>query len=372
MVTDSPFRCAVFRVDASIAIGTGHVMRCLTVADALAAQGVECHFICRTHSGHMINVIRSHGFKAHPLPPAGAGALESGESAQPPHAAWLGVSWQEDAEQTREVTRHLRPDWLVVDHYALDKRWEESVSPRGCRLLVIDDLADRGHSCDLLLDQNLGRVAEHYSALVPPACLCLTGPDYALLRSEFPQMRAASLARRAKPQLKRLLITMGGVDKDDITGKVLDALGSCDLAPDVQIEVVLGRLAPWLDSVRDKAAAMPRLTRVAVDVNDMARRMTEADFAIGAAGSTSWERCCLGLPALTLVLAENQTSVANALSRAGACKYLEIEDLLDGLPECWGAWTAPSELSAMAYASAAVTDGSGVERLSCQMAASVG
>lgn len=315
----------VFRADASLEIGTGHVMRCLTLAEALKAKGAECHFLCREHLGHLSDAIEARGFPVYRLPmsdaePFGVAAHEAGELA---HAAWLGASWQQDAAASRPLLKQLSPDWLVVDHYALDARWEAAVLPGPkTRLLVIDDLADRPHRADLLLDQNLGRKAEDYTSLVPAHCRVLVGPQHALLRPEFAELRDVSLARRQHGSLKRLLITLGGVDKDNATGRVLEALKGCELPADLEITVVMGAAAPWQDAVRAQAAELPWATEVVVNVSDMGQRMAEADLAIGAAGSTSWERCCLGLPTLILVLADNQQPIAQRLHEAGAALSL--------------------------------------------------
>ncbi|KTG16106.1 MULTISPECIES: UDP-2,4-diacetamido-2,4,6-trideoxy-beta-L-altropyranose hydrolase [unclassified Guyparkeria] len=354
----------VFRTDASLQIGTGHVMRCLTLADALRGQGRECHFICREHPGHLVDAIRERGFPVHVLP---VSEEQGGQSAAgPAHAPWLGASWETDARQTAEVLQGLHPSWVVVDHYALDARWEATVRPQGTGLMVLDDLADRSHQADVLLDQNLGRQAGDYGGLVPEDCRLLIGPRHALLRPEFAQLREDSLRRRRRsPRLKRLLVSMGGMDKDNVTGKVLDALRAAPLPSDLQIDVVMGGNAPWLRQVQDQAAAMPRPTRVMVDIPDMAQRMAEADFAIGAAGSTSWERCCLGLPAVMVVLAENQRGIAAALAVADACICLDDADGLAELPERWNEWTRPGTLRAMSRASASITDGQGAARV-CQ------
>jgi len=188
--------------------------------------------------------------------------------------------------------------------------------------MVIDDLADRAHDCDLLLDQNLGRSAADYAAHVPPACKMLIGPRYALLRPEFAALRPQSLARRAQPELKHLLITMGGVDKDNATSRVLEALRTCDLPQHCHITVVMGPHAPWLEEVRRLAATMPWATEVLVNIRDMAVLMAKSDVAIGAAGSTSWERCALGLPTVQLILADNQREAGAALAATGAVEIL--------------------------------------------------
>jgi len=316
-----------FRVDASVEIGTGHVMRCLTLASALRECGAECHFLCREHKGHLIEPIEAQGFQVYRLDYPQLEDISTPFATQdtllPHHIQWLGVPWQTDVEICRPILEAFAPVWLVVDHYALDARWEKAACPANTRVLIIDDLADREHFADVLLDQNLGRYMEDYTSLVPAHCHCLIGPEYALLRPEFAQWRDASLARRRQqPRLKRLLISLGGIDKDNVTGQVLEALIDSNLPEHCNITVIMGTTAPWLDDIRIKANALPWPTEVVVGVNDMARRMAEADIAIGAAGSTSWERCCLGLPTLMLVLAENQIAIAQALDKVGAAVCL--------------------------------------------------
>jgi UDP-2,4-diacetamido-2,4,6-trideoxy-beta-L-altropyranose hydrolase len=309
-----------FRVDAAISIGIGHVMRCLTLADALHARGAQCLFICRAHAGHIMQAIAEKGHQVTALPD-----LSSSITALPAeseYANWLGADWETDAFQTLEALAGYNWDWLIVDHYAVDARWERIARNACRRLMVIDDLANRQHDCDLLLDQNLGRHRDDYTELIAPTCEALIGPKYALLRPEFAELRAESLTRRVNPVLKRILITMGGVDKDNVTGQILDALRSCELPHDIVINVVMGTNAPWLDEVKRLASDMPHNTEVLIGVSNMARLMTDADLAIGAAGSTSWERCCMGLPSIQIVLASNQISAASALTNLGAVRTL--------------------------------------------------
>lgn len=319
----------IFRTDASLLMGSGHVMRCLTLAEALKAQGAECHFISRAHPGHLLELVRQRGFAVTSLPmerppPQAKTQVVSEHPEEPDHVSWLDCDWQTDAEQTRVIVKKLRPDWLVVDHYALDQRWETALRSYCKKIMVIDDLADRHHECVLLLDQNLGRQSQDYVGLVPAHCKVLAGPQYALLRPEFAALRAYSLQRRQKPVLKHVLITMGGVDQSNDTVKVLRALKGCALPKDLRISVVMGLRAPWLQQVQAQAQDMPWPTEVLVNISDMAQSMADSDLSIGAAGSTSWERCCLGLPTLLVVLADNQRAIAEALQSAGAAKTLDI------------------------------------------------
>lgn len=357
-----------FRADASLQIGTGHVMRCLALADALAAQGADCLFICREHQGNLIEQIRNKGYCTHALPvlpPLSASALAikaASDEPYPVHSHWLGATQVEDAAACAGILTDVNTDWLIVDNYALDDRWELALKPHYRKLMVIDDLADRPHHCDLLLDQTFGRDAEDYHALVPASSRLLCGSRYALLRPEFAALRDYSLQRRAKPQLRQLLITMGGVDKDNATGQVLETLRGCALPPQCQITVVMGATAPWLAEVSRQAQNMPWPTTVMVGVSDMAQLMADSDLAIGAAGATSWERCCLGLPTIMLVLADNQYKVAQGLERLGAVQVLK--DPLE-IPDCLlvllnGLVSLPFLLAEMSEAAASIVDGRGV------------
>lgn len=359
-----------FRADAAQQIGTGHVMRCLTLADALAAKGADCQFICRAHEGNLIEFIRGKGYVAHPLPianEANAGSTASGPDTSTPdlaHRHWLGATQAQDAEGCAPILAAQRPDWLIVDHYALDARWERALAPHYRKLMVIDDLADRPHACDLLLDQTFGREPGDYRPLVPDACDLLCGSQYALLRPEFAALRNYSLRRRAQPALRDLLITMGGVDKDNATGQLLQALRSCPLPADCKITVVMGATAPWLDEVRKQAQDMPRPTQVLVGVSDMAQRMADSDLAIGAAGATSWERCCLGLPTAMMVLAENQRHAARILEQAHAVRILNLgAELQNRLAQFIGeASSSEACMSQLRDCASKVADGKGCER----------
>lgn len=360
----------IFRADASLTMGAGHVMRCLTLADGLKARGAECVFICREHPGNLLDMIRARGFAAHALPMGGEGDSVEGS---PAHAAWLGATREADAEQCRALIDGRAIDWLVVDHYALDARWEQLVRPACRRLMAIDDLADRQHDCDLLLDQNLGRRPEEYADLVPGHCRVLAGPTHALLRPEFAKLREYSLARRAEPRLERLLISLGGVDKDNVTGQVLEALKACALPNNLRITVVMGPRAPWVEEVRNMAVGMPWKTEVLVGVDDMARLMADSDLAIGAAGGTTWERACLGLPCLLLVLADNQRPGADALSGTGGVFPLERGPALAGeLRLALERFLDPLRLRDMGTAISRVADGLGVGRVACAMGIEAG
>lgn len=356
----------LFRVDASLQIGSGHVQRCLTLAHALRQRGWECHFLSRLHPDNMLSIVEQQGFTTWSLPCSGmeAKAVRDQSINAPQHAAWLGASQEEDARQTISIVEQIRPDWLVVDHYALDATWEQQLQALAPRILVIDDLADRQHSCRVLLDQNLGRKAQDYAGKVPAEALVLAGPTYALLRPEFRSLRERSLARRPNNKLRSIFISMGGVDQANTTGRILTTLRQCPLDVETRITIVMGSRAPELTSVQEAASQLPWPTVVKVDASNMAELMTEADLAIGAAGGSAWERCCLGLPSLLVVLAENQRPGAMALAHAGASRLIgDACDIDTHLPSAIGALENGAVLAEMAAKASSVTDGQGVERV---------
>lgn len=347
----------VFRTDASIDIGTGHVMRCLSLADSLRESGETCMFVCKKWQGNMTEMIRARGHSVIELPPSESMFINSEEA---------------DAIDTLEALHQIEFDWMLVDHYQLGAQWEAIVKPHSKRLMVIDDLANREHICDLLLDQNHGRTPDAYQMLVPHDCQIRTGADHALLRPQFSATRAASLARRADGRLKHILVTMGGIDKDNASSRVLDALTCCELDADCKITVVMGSSSPWIAYIAEKAASMPWQTRLISNVANMAELMCNSDLAITAAGTTLWELCCLGVPIIASITAENQKPSALALQASDA--LLLVSDLLmlqRELPVLLLQCQSPSRLKELSLASRAITDGCGTHRIAQTLLASI-
>ena len=352
----------VFRADASLAIGSGHVMRCLTLAGALAGRGHRCHFLCREDEGHLGQVIGERGHGLTLL--GGASGAYGPEEDAPPHGHWLTAYWAEDARASAECLAEIGADLLVVDHYALDRRWAKVVRGSVQRIAVIDDLADRRHDCDLLLDQNLGRRAADYGALVPEGCRLLMGPEFALIGPAFGAVRGESLERRSSSSLRRIMVSMGGVDADDATGQVLEAIAGAPPPHLEHVSVIMGRHAPHLDRVRARATALPFDVEVAVGVSDMARRMADADLGIGGAGVTAWERCAVGLPSIAVVLAGNQRRGAQALGNAGAALVIDgTEHISAELPGQLARMDESSERLCVSAAAAGLVDGRGLVRV---------
>lgn len=259
----------------------------------------------------------------------------------------------------------LGVDWLVVDHYRRDIALEGACRPWARRIFAIDDLADRAHDCDALLDQTLNRAAGAYAGNVPSRCRMLLGSEYALLRPQFAAQRGQALARRkTKMTVGRVLIAMGATDAVNATGAIVTMLQDAGMR--LELDIVLSAAAPHLAGVRKNAAMMDPPARVHTDVKDMADLMMHADLSIGAAGTTSWERCCLGLPSVLIVTADNQRWIAEALHDAGAADVCGEWDSLDSacltaaVRRLCADVTARSQMSARA---AQVCDGRGAERV---------
>ncbi len=314
-----------FRTDASFQIGIGHVMRCLTLASKLAEDKHEIFFICRELDGNLIQVIEAKGFRVFKLQNSGNNRIIEIDITNCEHQNWLETSWEFDAVQVQEVLKVIKPDWLIVDHYSLDKRWELKLKSEVRFIMVIDDLIDRDHICDLLLDQNFGRKKNDYVTLVGSDCKILTGPKFSILRPEFEENRMCSLKNRTiNPTCKTLLISLGGIDKDNITSLILNALDKCQDSLDLKITVVVGKNCPWQSEIVFLANSIKWPTRVLIDVSNMAELMTYIDFSIGAAGSTSWERCALGVPSILVSVAENQKNLLASLAKAKLCVALKL------------------------------------------------
>lgn len=349
-------RRVVFRADASTAIGTGHIMRCMTLAAQLTQHGLRCAFITRAHQGNLNEYIRASGCELHVLPSRNHHTVDAS------YHQWLGTTQENDADECAAMLTTWRPFWLVVDHYAIDARWEHQMMKHCEHLMVIDDLANRTHLSHILVDQTYGRTAAQYRSFVPRHCKLLCGSQYAILRPEFSKYRARSLRRRRSPRFGKLLISLGGVDSQNITGRVLENLRHSHLPIDLEISVILGKTNPWQCEVREMAQHMPRRTHVHVGVENMAELMFETDLAIGAAGSTSWERCALGVPTILLVLADNQREIAARLSTAGAARLFAVTDL-ERLPIIDADVSTTTELSRLSACASTITDGKGTSRV---------
>ena len=353
----------VFRTDASAQTGTGHLMRCLTLASELRERGAASLFVCRHLPASMATQVQQQGHQLRRLTSLAQPIVDDCSLA---HADWLGTSWRADAEETRDAIAGLAfvPDWLVVDHYALDARWERALRTSAKGILVIDDLGDRMHDCDFLLDQNMHPTpAARYRGKVGDTCHLLLGPRYALLRHEF---AAARMQRQSRHGVAgRVLVFMGGIDAANATQTVVQGVLALS-ANGLELEIVTTDANPNLAALRAEFGAL-RNVAITVDAHDMAQRLAAADIAIGAGGGAMLERACLGLPTVTISIAENQEPGAESLGLTGATLYLgrfkdiDAGSVRDALSVLLVSATLRSSLGERA---AALVDGKGAGRVS--------
>lgn len=361
----------VFRVDASHEMGTGHVMRCLSLAIALKEKGARIYFITRLFNGNYVDVINDMGFKTLTLEMPCYDSPAPTMLAESVHGPWLKTTQLQDSIETQKVLRDMgiRPNLMIVDHYAIDAKWEHEINPFVDKLMVIDDLSDRPHECDYLLDQTPGKTDSNYRSLVPKDCKLFLGLDYALLRSEFALSNCFSRSDYNKESQYpiRIMVSLGGCDPDNITLRVLQALEEMD--GDIEIDVVLGLHAVHKVKIEEFLNTMHVPTRLHINIaaKKLVEIMCACSLAIGTPGTASWERCCTGLPSILIIVADNQKLISNQLRKHHAAEILgwhtevskeSIQTAVSALLE------DPSRLAKMAEAALSMCDGRGVSRVS--------
>lgn len=360
---------AIFRVDASPLIGTGHLIRCLALAAQLRRRGCNCLFLMRagqagslaqqiTHEGHELLLLPEH--------PHGANASVARSRASG-HSDWLPGGWEADATACGQVLAGRRPaDWLVVDHYALDARFEKAMRPYARAVFVIDDLADRRHECEYLLDQSfLPAMENRYAELVPADCQRLLGPRYALLRPAFVKQRVKRRTRDGT--IRRVLVCFGGFDKGGHAAAAVEAL--VPYARRLQaIDVLLGGDSPHRAKVQELSSAMENIN-VYAPAPDVASLLQKADLAIGAGGTMTWERACLGVPALAFAIADNQRPGLAALVQAGYLVGSSSVAVNSAVIAHWlgSLFQSPELVQGLSHRSASLVDGLGAQRVAAML-----
>lgn len=302
-----------FRVDASNQIGYGHFMRCLTIANALKKQSIQSCFICRKEISHFQSKVIEMGHEILNLP----------------SKVDQKFDWKKDANFTNSILEKFNVTWLIIDHYLIDIKWETELRKNYKNIMVIDDLANRLHECDIILDHNLGRTDESYIDLVPKSCTILTGLKYALIRDEFNDLRNESLKLREDHVLKKILISMGGSDPKNFSTKVLKQLSKYDFLTNTKISIILGAYSNFLPEVKNELELMKYESELHIDVDNMSKILADQDLVIGAVGVSAWERCCLGIPSISMVIADNQIPGAKAFHLSGASIVID-EEFSDG------------------------------------------
>ena len=329
---------AVIRADASTSIGSGHIMRCLTLAHRLKKEeNAKVVFVMRVLPGNLIGVVEKQGFEVLKLPPANQKYNLNG------YGLWLTVPMEVDAQQTIEVLQHYLQehgcdvaDRLIVDSYALDEQWELMLCPYCNKIMVIDDLANRRHACDILLDQNFYLNKNvRYAGLVPEHCKMLLGPEHALLREEF--YEAKKHLRKRDGNIKNILVFYGGSDLTNETEKAIKALVQLhDEGYSFTADIITGLSNSRREKI-EKICSKYHFLHYYCQVSNMAEFMNKADLMLGAGGSTTWERLYMELPALVTAVAENQIQGCEDCSQAGIIEYLgsnedvRIDTILEAL-----------------------------------------
>lgn len=343
------------RVDASARMGTGHLKRCLSLAQALAQAGAQTRFVCRPLDPVAPQLLATADVAVHWLPAVSGGFVPGADA--PPHAGWAGLPQEQDAEETRQALASWSPDWVVVDHYAFDARWHRAVRDAlGCRLLVIDDTADRALDANALLDHNWD--ADHrakYAGRLLREPVWLTGPHFALLSAAY-----RNAPRYAFHDTVRSIgIFMGGTDPDGVSARVLSACRAAGFAGPV--EVVSTSASPHLGALRAACGADPVAT-LTLDEPDLAAFFARHDLQIGAGGGATWERCCIGAPSILVALAANQTPVLRAIDALGIGlrSGLSVAELTDRLRQMLH---HPALRLRISQAAVQLVDGRGAERV---------
>lgn len=310
-----------FRVDASEVIGSGHVMRCITLAKELK-KSHEVEFICALHSGNLIQPLKEDGFVVHHINPS--------EMKENNMNASLLYDWEKDCKQTLDIVKTHCCDILIVDHYFLDYKWEEKINHYVSKLVVIDDLKNREHSCDLLIDQNYDTQQENlYEHLMHKKTQFLLGEKYALLRDEFLERR-----KQEFEGISTIFVYFGAADSTDETVQVLEAY--MNKARKYKLKVLVGYINNRRNEIFEKYSNNP-LVELYDQNNMISLLMQQSDISIGAGGSTTWERCCLGLPSIVVTVANNQVEPMKELEKKGIIyllehkknKYDDLFELLD-------------------------------------------
>jgi UDP-2,4-diacetamido-2,4,6-trideoxy-beta-L-altropyranose hydrolase len=349
----------LIRADASPAIGSGHIARCLTLARVLRGQGSHVAFACRQLPGHQLDRLNAEGFETFALP-------QRYRDEDPQQAIESMLPWQADIDALdRLLAGHAGFDWIIVDHYGLDHHWQTAARRWAQRIAAVDDLATRRYSVDLLLNQNLSGLHENYQPLLPDGCRTLLGPRYAMLREEF-----CCPAIEIKPRARRVLVNFGGFDAAMQTHHAMLALADYS---ELHVDFVAGADNPAWAPMQALAETRPNW-RLHSFVSDFHQRMTEADLFIGAGGGTSWERAAMGLPTICIAVSNNQQRNGEVMAAAGAHVFMgareqvSVEQLRDAI----GFVTGNHYLrQSLAERSRQLVDGRGAERVAAALAGAV-
>lgn len=353
----------VFRVDSSHLIGSGHVMRCLTFADSLKKLGHTVIFICRDYPNNLIQVIKARGFKVYILDFHENEAYLRYE-VNDDYSKWLWVSQEQDINETLEVIKELgQVKILVVDHYALDIKWESKISEHVEEILVIDDLANRSHCCNYLLDQNYyPNQEQRYNNLVPEDCKKFLGPSYAIIKPELLKVKESRQKLNKTKAIKNILVFLGGADPKNYTAKLIETLLKLSDIEHYSINIIVGAINPHKEIIQQLCQSYPFLHYYCQPENYY-ELLTEADLAVAAGGSSMWERCFIGLPSILLALSANQLPICAGAEELGISIFCRDFNDLQGLIQPILSRPDSNKLIQIANKGMKVVDGKGILKL---------
>ncbi len=337
----------VFRVDSSLQIGTGHVVRTLVLAEVLRKKGCSILFITRVDEGNVVSMIREEGYPVEQLP-----------SASP-------FNEEDDFIETQKIIskQSQKPDWVIVDHYGISITWEKKTRDFSSNILVMDDLENRQHDCDVLLDPNLKKDFHlAYTSLIPARCHKLIGPTFALLKKEFKEERQK--LKKNFEGIKNVLVFFGGIDKNFDAKNAIIALKDLSY---LNINIVIGKSNPHLEEIKNYQKIAPHI-KIHFNPPSLSKLMAAADIYVGGGGSVTWERCCLGLPSIVIAVATNQKATAELMAAKEYIYYLgsaesvssfKIRKTFDDLV------MNPQKCESLSIRSSELVDGDGAERVAC-------
>lgn len=338
-----------FRVDASKEIGHGHLIRCLTLANELKKSSIKCLFIANKLNYFLEARVLSMGHEIYNLPSSYTHKF----------------SWEKDALFTQEILQKYKISWLIVDHYLIDKKWE-TIQRKNCKnIMVIDDLVNREHECDLLLDQNFGRKNLDYYNMVPKSATVISGLNFSLIGEEFLKIRDKFMPDRNFRSLKNILITMGGSDPRNLTTMALKEIAKTNLNSSSIISVILQKNSQNISDVKSVLTKnFPFKSNLFFDVSDMSKILVGQDLIIGAMGISLWERCCLGIPSISMVVEDSQDAVAKKLHHSGASIVVN-RSYSDGftIQSAIGYFASSENLKHTSKIAASLVDGQGAKRV---------
>ena len=361
----------IIRVDASSEIGTGHVMRCLTLANVLKKNGEKVAFISKKYDGNLISFCLKNGFKIYSIPKYLTAHKK--ENSDPYY-----LSQKEDAAETINIINKnkLSPKCVIVDHYGISLKWERLIRPHTKTIFVIDDLFNRKHDCDFLLNQNyLPDMASKYNNLIPANTKTFFSPRYALLRDEF-KTQIAKKSLKKEDSTFNIFVFFGGSDTVNMTEKVIQAINffkntteNKQLKNNLIANIVVGANNNKKKEIELLCKKNDYL-KYHYNISNISEIMKQTDIAIGAGGSTTWERCAIGLPSIVVTIAKNQEETTKycaekeVLNYLGKAENITIECIARAINELI---LSPSKRSAFSKKSMDLVDGNGADHIYSQL-----